>query len=98
MNNYNLFQFEPDYLLFLRKKGEGKTYDNIQIFIEPKGEHLIPKDRWKQDFLKKIKGNANVEYYTASDKYNIIGLPFFTESKRADFDKAFKDEIINTEM
>lgn len=90
--------FEPDYVLFLRKKGEGKTYDNIQIFIEPKGEHLIPKDRWKQDFLKKIKGNANVEYYTASDKYNIIGLPFFTESKRADFDKAFKDEIISTEM
>lgn len=50
--------FEPDFVLFLRKKGqEARTI--LQLFIEPKGDHLRPQDNWKQDFLAQIKTKAN---------------------------------------
>ena len=40
----------PDYLLFLHlPKQDG--YEQLQIFIEPKGSHLVDKDSWKEDFL-----------------------------------------------
>lgn len=40
----------PDYLLFLHlPKQDG--YEQLQIFIEPKGTHLVDKDSWKEDFL-----------------------------------------------
>ena len=43
--------FQPDFVLFLRKKnGESLTY---QLFIEPKGRQLIQKDRWKEEFSEK---------------------------------------------
>jgi len=36
-------RFEPDYVLFLQKeKTDG--YEQIQIFVEPKGNHLLEKD------------------------------------------------------
>lgn len=41
-------RFEPDYLLFLHlQKQDG--YEQLQIFIEPKGTHLVEKDSWKED-------------------------------------------------
>lgn len=39
---------EPDFILFMRRKGEEEQYDNLQIFIEPKGEHLRAADKWKE--------------------------------------------------
>jgi len=45
--------FEPDFLLFYKQKdGEQLTY---QVFIEPKGNHLLGHDKWKEDFLKEIR-------------------------------------------
>ena len=45
--------FEPDFVLFCKqKKGEELTY---QVFIEPKGAHLIANDKWKEEFLKQIR-------------------------------------------
>ena len=42
--------FEPDFVLFLGKaNGALLTY---QLFIEPKGEHLVNQEDWKQEFLK----------------------------------------------
>ena len=34
------------------KRGEELTY---QVFIEPKGNHLVAHDKWKEDFLKEIR-------------------------------------------
>ena len=40
--------FEPDFILFCKKKEKKElTY---QVFIEPKGGHLIAHDKWKEDF------------------------------------------------
>lgn len=50
-------RFEPDYLLFLHlQKQDG--YEQLQIFIEPKGTHLVEKDSWKEDFLLQLESKA----------------------------------------
>ena len=65
--------FEPDYLLLANDKRD--TSVSWQIFIEPKGGHLLEHDKWKEDFLLSIAANAKV---MAEDKtVKIIGLPFF---------------------
>ena len=68
--------FEPDFVLFFCKKGR-KRNDAIQIFVEPKGEHLMEADRWKEDFLKKIHDRAVI---LQGKEFSIYGLPFFNES------------------
>ena len=66
--------FEPDFVLFCRKKN-GK--ENVfQIFIEPKGEQLKGKDKWKEDFLKQIRENKEV-LKIGTDHYLITGVPFY---------------------
>lgn len=85
--------FEPDFLLFLKKKDKDEVYDNIQIFIEPKGDHLIKTDQWKEDFLLEIKDKADKLFTTKTSKYSIWGLPFFTESRKSVFDKKLQSEF-----
>ena len=46
-------RFEPDYVLFLqRDKTDG--FEQLQIFIEPKGTQLLEKDAWKKKFLLQL--------------------------------------------
>lgn len=85
--------FEPDYVLFLRNKGNDDIYDNIQIFIEPKGEHLRATDAWKEECLQEIKDKADIHFSTRSEKFNVWGMPFYTESKRMIFDSSFREEL-----
>ena len=81
---------EPDFVLFLRCEGEEELYDNIQIFIEPKGEHLRAVDKWKENFELSIHDNATILFKTSNDKFSIWGMPFFTNSKRLEFENAIK--------
>lgn len=86
--------FEPDFILFLRRKGKGTKYDNLQIFIEPKGENLRKQDAWKEEFLLEIKEMAEVQWCTPVNNYNVWGVPFFTEQNNELFTAAFDKEII----
>ena len=86
--------FEPDFLLFLRIKGRADRYDNLQLFIEPKGDGLLRQDKWKNDFLKQIKSMAEVTYCTQTDDFYVWGIPFFNESTNTEFEAAIKDEVI----
>lgn len=75
-------RFEPDYLLFLRASGEEKT--QLQIFIEPKGTHLLEKDRWKEEFLLQIEKIASpVALYDGDCAYGLRGFHFFNRDKRS---------------
>lgn len=85
--------FEPDFLLFMKKRDEDGVYDNIQIFIEPKGDHLIKNDSWKEVFMMEIKDKADKLFTTKTSKYSIWGLPFFTESRKSVFDKAMQEYL-----
>lgn len=81
-------RFEPDYLLFLHlPKQDG--YEQLQIFIEPKGTHLVEKDSWKEDFLLQLKSKAiPVTKFADGNKYKIWGFHFFNRDCRAaEFDE-----------
>jgi len=77
-------RFEPDYVLFLHApKMEG--YDQLQVFIEPKGTHLVESDRWKEDFLLQLEDNAiPVTKFVDDNKYRIWGFHFFNHDVRTE--------------
>ncbi|WP_285119317.1 DEAD/DEAH box helicase family protein [Propionibacterium freudenreichii] len=83
-------RFEPDFLLFLRKDGDAPTQQ--QIYVEPKGPHLLGTDKWKEDFLLTLEENAVPHtVYVDNTKYRIVGLPFYNaENRMAEFRSAFK--------
>ena len=89
-------RFEPDFLLFLQKRGTD-GYLQEQIYIEPKGSHLLEKDKWKEDFLLKIEEQGiPVKKYVDDNEYRIFGLPFFNkDSKVEEFAQAFSMKLNN---
>jgi len=82
--------FEPDFILFCKqKKDKELTY---QVFIEPKGAHLVAHDKWKEDFLKKIRDEERtIKIYT--DNYLITGVPFYNNENENDFKKTLEDTL-----
>lgn len=82
-------RFEPDYLLIMTKQNSNVT-DQYQIFIEPKGSHLIEKDSWKEEFLLQIEESGRpVKTLIDDNNYKIIGFPFFNVADRqAQFNEA----------
>ena len=78
--------FEPDFLLFAKQKSKENL--TFQVFIEPKGKHLIKGDTWKQDFLELIRANnKTIEFNT--DFYRITALPFYNSNDTTGFEKVF---------
>ena len=75
-------RFEPDYVLFLhRKKNDG--YEQLQVFIEPKGSHLLEGDSWKERFMLMIKDEAvPVKIISDDNDYFIWGFHFFNQDER----------------
>jgi type III restriction enzyme len=84
-------RFEPDFLLILQKKN-ADGYLQEQIYIEPKGNHLLEKDKWKEDFLLRIEAEGiPVKKYVDDNEYRIVGLPFFNQDYRMEsFESAIK--------
>lgn len=75
-------RFDPDYLLFLHKQNE-VSYEQLQVFIEPKGTHLIANDKWKEDFLLEIEDKAvATKIFVDDSKYKIWGFHFFNTDVR----------------
>lgn len=84
---------EPDFILFMRRKYSDDVYDNIQIFIEPKGEHLRATDKWKEEFEKDIHSEGYIQFHTANQDFEIWGMPFYTERYSTEFAKALKENF-----
>ena len=75
-------RFEPDYLLFLHKNN-GAGYEQLQVFIEPKGTHLVGNDKWKEDFLLEIEDKAiATKIFVDDNQYRIWGFHFFNTEVR----------------
>lgn len=84
-------RFEPDYVLFLhRPKIDG--YEQLQVFIEPKGTHLLETDKWKEDFLLQLESQAiPVIRFVDDNDYMIWGFHFFNRDERMqEFSKEIK--------
>ena len=85
--------FEPDFVLFLRIKGSKGKFDNLQLFIEPKGGNLLLQDKWKNDFLKQIQSMADISWCTKADNFSVWGIPFFNVNNNAEFESAINDKV-----
>ena len=87
-------RFEPDYVLFLQKdRTDG--FEQLQIFIEPKGTQLLEKDAWKEKCLLQLKTEAvPMTIFVDDNDYKIWGLHFFNQEYRMkDFDTEFSTLI-----
>ena len=83
--------FEPDFILFLLDEFGNR---GIQVFIEPKGSHLVEHDKWKEDLLLTISNSQELKKIKRG-RYTLWGLPFFNKEKRDVFDRALRVEILN---
>lgn len=89
-------RFEPDYLLFIKKKHADK-YTVNQVYAEPKGNHLLEYDKWKESFLAQIEKEAKVDdKFTFESTYKVVGLPFFNHDERMEeFSEAVTEWLNN---
>lgn len=93
---FKIFRFsdgasiEPDFVLFLREPKSRKAV-LYQLFIEPKGEHLVAGEQWKEDFLREIKKEYELETVFKNKEFKLVGLPFYNEGgKKREFEEEFR--------
>lgn len=85
---------EPDFVLYLIGKEKTDTM-HYQVFIEPKGGHLLKADEWKEKFLVSIKENFQIEQLFSNKKHVAWGLPFYNSTERMpEFEAAF-DSLVS---
>lgn len=67
------------------------------MFIESKGEHLIPKDQWKEDFLIKIRAKYKLSpedmLFSENKEYKLVGMPFYNDNNKNIFVKEFYNQL-----
>ena len=65
------------------QKAKNDGLEQIQVFIEPKGTHLLEKDAWKEQFLLQMKDSAvPVTLFVDDNDYRIWGFHFFNQDTR----------------
>lgn len=89
-------RFEPDFLLFIKKKVNDESLI-YQGYIEPKGGHLLEVDSWKEKFSLEINTEHTIKdsVHLNFQKYKILGFPFFNSDdvKTHQFETYFKQFI-----
>ena len=92
--------FMPDFILLLKDKQKSSSngvggFLHYQIFIEPKGEHLVETDRWKEEFLEAITAEYGKDKILQKDTphYRLIGFPFFREKKYIEGNSLFEERF-----
>jgi type III restriction enzyme len=82
--------FESDFILFCKQKnGHELTY---QVFIEPKGVHLIANDKWKEEFLNGIRGEQKT-IKIDTDNYLITAVPFYNYDNENEFKNSLESTL-----
>lgn len=83
--------FEPDFILLLTRKD--KDFElHYQVFIEPKGGHLIANDMWKQNFLLELQSRHKLDKLWDNKGFTVWGLPFYNhETHIKEFSPAFQE-------
>ena len=88
--------FAPDFVLFMKRKtGKEEAY---QIFIEPKGKHLMEADKWKSDFLSEIASETkNLAKFIETGNCRVVGVPFFNKEAESKFKEDLLDSLKSSE-
>lgn len=83
-------RFEPDFILLMRDK---KSKTLLQVFIEPKGEHLLESDAWKERFLLSLDKAERCKEKSGllvdDESFKVVGLPFYNKAKQNEFADSF---------
>lgn len=84
--------FMPDFLLYL--KDSNYTY---QVFVEPKGQHLLLNDEWKEQFMLSINKREDIEVLAENESVRLVGLCFYSDDalKRQEFKEQFNDKLLS---
>ena len=88
--------FKPDFLLILANQSKD-MYEQIQVIIEPKGENLIEKDKWKENFLLQINESDKSHIIFENADFRIIGF-HFTNFTGKDNECKIRKELFETDM
>lgn len=95
---FQLYRFEdgrplePDFVLLLTEK-KSKKEVLYQLFIEPKGGHLIATDQWKEDFLQDIEKQYRIDVVFENKEFKLYGMPFYNEERKSEFEEAFQSVV-----
>ncbi|MGC9651218.1 hypothetical protein ACO2FJ_00705 [Staphylococcus warneri] len=83
--------FMPDFLLYL--KDNKYTY---QVFVEPKGQHLLLNDKWKEQFMLSLNERHDIEVLAEDENVRLVGLCFYSDdsTKRKEFKEYFNKELV----
>lgn len=82
---------EPDFVLFLKKNDPSEEL-HYQVFIEPKGEHLLVEDAWKEKYLDSLRARHKIKPLWKTKRYVIWGMPFYNEvMRKKEFQEKFDD-------
>ncbi|WP_210130114.1 DEAD/DEAH box helicase family protein [Staphylococcus sp. GDX8P54P] len=84
--------FMPDFLLYL--KDDNYTY---QVFVEPKGQHLLLNDEWKEQFMLSINKREDIEVLAENESVRLVGLCFYSDDalKRQEFKEQLNDKLLS---
>ena len=93
--------FEPDFIMLLKRRNH--VISIYQIFIEPKGNQFKDKqgrfedskEGWKQDFLLEMEKKADTDLKLENKKFKLIGLPFYNEQLKKEFEEALENKILS---
>jgi len=93
--------FEPDFIMILKKRN--RVISIYQIFIESKGDQFKDsrgkfdnsKEGWKQKFLFEMEEKADTDLKLENKHFKLIGLPFFNEKLKKDFEEALENKILS---
>ncbi|MGB2842604.1 MAG: DEAD/DEAH box helicase family protein [Halobacteriota archaeon] len=103
VRNANLFKIyrfsngkamEPDFVLFLKENTNDK-WIQYQLFIEAKGDLLLrnEEEQRKEDFLKEIESNYQLQILAENETYKLTGMPFYNENTKTNFISAFNEKL-----
>lgn len=93
--------FEPDFIMILKKRNHKISI--YQVFIELKGTLFKDskggfensKEGWKQAFLTELENKAEVNLEIKNTQFKLVGLPFYNEQLKKEFEEAFEEKIIS---
>jgi len=95
---FKIFRFsdgqglEPDFVLLLKEQGSDDP-TLFQLFVEPKGEHLMSNDEWKEEFLEEIEDEYSLYSLYSDDKVRLVGMPFYNEEMKNKFENKLSEVL-----
>jgi len=103
VRNANLFKIyrfsngkamEPDFVLFLKENTNDK-WIQYQLFMEAKGDFLLrnEEEQRKEDFLKEIESNYQLQILAENETYKLIGMPFYNYNTKTNFINVFNEKL-----